>query len=300
MTQKKSPILVSGSHRSGSTWLGKMIALSKDVGYIQEPFHLKYGISENLFRNWFTYICEENEKKYYEAIEQYLSFRYPFLKKIDEADTMRDYGRAVRDNAVFFWHRINRRRPIMKDPISIFSVEWLQKTFNMDVVILMRHPAAFVGSIKKVDWRTGMNHFLEQPLLMRDLLESFEPKMKAYIESDKDIIDEAILIWNMIHSVILKYQKEHSEWLFIRHEDLSKKPLKKFEMIYDYLNLEYTDAIRDKIKRFTTEDESPSKIKRDSKSNVWSWKKRLTAEEIRRVKNGTEDIASQLYSDEDW
>ena len=31
------PILVTGSHRSGSTWVGKMLATSPSVNYIHEP-----------------------------------------------------------------------------------------------------------------------------------------------------------------------------------------------------------------------------------------------------------------------
>lgn len=300
MNSKYSPILVSGSHRSGSTWLGKMIALSDDVGYIVEPFHRKYGISGNLFTSWFTYICEENEEKYYEALSKYLKFKYPFFLKLKEANNLRDYGRALRDNAIFSWHRVNSRRPLMKDPISIFSAEWLYKTFNMDVIILIRHPAAFVGSIKKVHWRTGMNNFLSQPLLIRDHLNDFKHLMKEYEKSEKDLIEEAILIWNMIHSVILKYQREHKDWFFVRHEDISKNPLEQFEDIYRYLDLEYTDAIKDQIINFTTNKESSDKIKRDSKENVWSWKKRLNAEEIERIRTGTKEISSHLYSDEDW
>ena len=32
------PILVTGAHRSGTTWVGKMLALAPGVGYIHEPF----------------------------------------------------------------------------------------------------------------------------------------------------------------------------------------------------------------------------------------------------------------------
>ena len=35
------PILVTGSHRSGTTWVGKMLAATGSVGYIHEPFNLK-------------------------------------------------------------------------------------------------------------------------------------------------------------------------------------------------------------------------------------------------------------------
>lgn len=40
MENIKRPILVNGSHSSGSTWVGRMISLSPKVGYIGEIFNL--------------------------------------------------------------------------------------------------------------------------------------------------------------------------------------------------------------------------------------------------------------------
>lgn len=297
---KFSPILVSGSHRSGSTWLGKMIGLSGDVGYIHEPFHRKFGISGELFSKWFTYVCEENEDEFKKALDKYLQFKYPLLTKLRDAESPRDYGRSIRDFSIFTWNRLDQKRPLMKDPISIFSAEWLYKTFDMDVIILIRHPAAFVGSIKKSGWRTGMHNFLEQPLLIRDHLKSFEPELREHAEEKKDLIEEGILLWNMIHSVILTYRERYDDWFFIRHEDLSRMPLQKFEEIYEYLNLEYSDTIKEKVRSYSTEKDSPGKLKRNSESNIWSWKNRLSEEEIERVREGTMSMASLFYSDKDW
>jgi hypothetical protein len=33
-------ILISGSHRSGSTWTGKVISQSNSVRYVHEPFNI--------------------------------------------------------------------------------------------------------------------------------------------------------------------------------------------------------------------------------------------------------------------
>jgi LPS sulfotransferase NodH len=51
----QKPILVTGSHRSGSTWVGTMLATSPSVGYVQEPFSLNHrpGIFSAKFDYWF-------------------------------------------------------------------------------------------------------------------------------------------------------------------------------------------------------------------------------------------------------
>ena len=58
------PILVTGSHRSGTTWTDKMLALSSQVVYFQEPFNADYfvvGRCGAVFNEQFRYMTWENE-----------------------------------------------------------------------------------------------------------------------------------------------------------------------------------------------------------------------------------------------
>ncbi len=56
------PILVTGAHRSGTTWIGKMLALAPGVGYVHEPFSplTAPGISGAPFDRFFAYVTAEN------------------------------------------------------------------------------------------------------------------------------------------------------------------------------------------------------------------------------------------------
>jgi len=47
MIYGQKPILVTGSHRSGTTWAGKMISACPNVGYIHEPFNIDMPMSVN-------------------------------------------------------------------------------------------------------------------------------------------------------------------------------------------------------------------------------------------------------------
>ena len=40
MSDITHPILVTGAHRSGTTWVGKMLAADADTGYISEPLNV--------------------------------------------------------------------------------------------------------------------------------------------------------------------------------------------------------------------------------------------------------------------
>jgi hypothetical protein len=62
----KKPILVTGSHRSGTTWVGRMISLDIDVGYIHEPFNISLppGYNKLELNYWFTYINSNYPNQY--------------------------------------------------------------------------------------------------------------------------------------------------------------------------------------------------------------------------------------------
>lgn len=305
-------ILVTGSHRSGSTWVGKMLSLSSSIGYIHEPFNIerrRFGICRAKFQHWFFYVTEENESTFYQPIKDTLDLNYSFKEDIKEIKSLKDIGCSLRDYIKFSHYQISRVRPLLKDPLAVFSAEWLASRFNMNVIVLIRHPAAFAGSLKIKDWTFPFSHFLEQPLLMRDHLEPFEAEIKDYTKREYPVIDQAILLWKIVHYVIAKYKKNHPDWLLIRHEDISRNSSYFFNTIFNNLNIEFTHKIQNKIEKYTAL-EKPRKqllirrhnleIKRNSRANIYSWKSRLSASEIKTIRTNVEDISSLFYSDEDW
>ncbi len=298
------PILLTGSHRSGSTWVGQMIAASPSIAYIHEPFNIKHppGICGAEFNYWFTYVCNNNESQYYQHIKNTLGFRYQVSKEIKVRSGLRSYMGMLKELFRFSKNRFLNKRPLMKDPIAVFSADWLADRFNMDVIVLIRHPAAFAGSLKKANWKHPFDHFLKQPLLMKDHLAEFEPEIKEFANHDKSTIEQATLLWNLIYHMILHYKKSHPDWIFVKHENISANPISEFEMIFRKLNLEFTPKVQRIIGEYSVakNKEEQSLIKRDSKSNIWLWKERLTKDEINLIRERTDRIAKYFYSEDDW
>ena len=170
------PILVTGSHRSGTTWVGKMIASSPAVGYIQEPFHpcRRPGICAVTFPYPFAYVTDENGTAFYDHMKATLSFQFQFGAALATLKTPRDVAIMLKYGTEFFFSRSRRVVPLIKDPLAVFSAEWLARRFEMNVIVMIRHPAAFACSIRRRNWRHNFSHFLQQPLLMQDHLFPFE------------------------------------------------------------------------------------------------------------------------------
>lgn len=307
MREERKPILVTGSHRSGSTWAGDSLALAPHTGYIHEPFNvdIKPGVVVTPFKTWFQYIGEENADHYSEMLRRAIYFRYPLGSNIARARTVRLVAKIARDQGVSLLHKIRNDTPIVKDPIAVFSADWLSKTYDMNVLVMIRHPAAFCSSLKIKNWKFDFNNFLDQPLLMDKYLSVFEKEICEYAKNEKDIIDQAILLWNCIHHTINIYQQEHPEWLFVRHEDLSNNPVDIFQSIYKAFNLEFTSIAKSKILEKSgahnpTEQQSGNERVRNSKANITNWKKRLSKNEIERIREKTHDIASIFYNAHEW
>ncbi|MFX0070557.1 MAG: sulfotransferase [Candidatus Hermodarchaeota archaeon] len=304
----RKPILVTGSHRSGTTWVGKMLSLSPEVAYIREPFHPshRFGVCNAKFNYWFTYINDKNESLYLQDIARMLEFKYNLKREIKSVRSPSHIIRMVRDYYSFSKSRNSNLRPLLKDPIALFSAEWLYKTFNMDVVVLIRHPAAFASSLKRMKWTHPFSDFLDQKLLIEDILHPFEDEILKFAKDEQDIIDQAILLWRLVYYIVSQYKKKYKNWIFLKHEDISRAPLHYFELLFNRLNLEFTSKVKKVIMEYSSPKnpkdikKKSDSIKRHSRANIWNWKTRLTKAEINIIKEKVGDIAETFYSDKDW
>lgn len=312
----QKPILVTGSFRSGSTWVGKILTQSPEVGYIHEPFNRepRPGLCSVPFVNWLTYVSEQDscEPTYYKSIHKTIHYSFDFwggLQTISQSKRKStDALRYLKTGYDFLSYRLAGARPLIKDPMAIFSSEWLANKFDMDVVVLIRHPAAFAGSAKRTKFlKFYFEDLLKQPLLMQDYLYPFEAEIKKYASESHDKLDQAALCWKLIHHVILEYQKKYKNWIFIRHEDLSRDPMNRFQEIFNKLDLQFSEQNKQEIQASTSASnpvEPPQNsfnfFNRDSKGNIWSWQERLTPAEIEKLREQVEDVSASFYSDEDW
>jgi hypothetical protein len=315
--QESKPILVTGAHRSGTTWVGKMIATSPYVYYIQEPFNVDYpprpGISRTRMHYWFTYISEENADLYYKSLKDTLACRYDLRAECAALRSPRDVLRMLRDSSYTTYSRFTHKSPLFKDPIALFSAEWLAKTFSMDVIVMIRHPAAFASSIKRLNWKHDFTHFLQQPQLMEEYLAPFAAEIAEFAAHEHDILEQAALLWNIMYYRVSQYKRLHSDWIFLRHEDASMDPLHHFEYLYKRLALDFSAKVLAVIREYSdstnpgeAQEKSTAVVntaiidKRDSKAAISTWKTKFTATEISWLRNQVEDVAHEFYSDSDW
>src|SRR5690349_10463250 len=193
------PILVTGAHRSGTTWVGKMLALAPGVAYIHEPFNPRTaaGLSPAGFDRYFTVVTRENESRYRAGLEQTIRFRYGLGAQLRSLRGVADVARTGRDLVRVERARLTHARPLVKDPIALLSAEWLAETFGMDVVVLIRHPAAFAASLKRLGWRHSFATFFDENGDLPEVVRPYEAEIRAQAHEPGDGLAQAALLWRL-------------------------------------------------------------------------------------------------------
>jgi len=304
---KQTPILVAGAHRSGTTWVGKMLAANPQTAYISEPLNVLHrrGVFRADVSRWYQYITMENEAAYLPAFEELLNFKYHLLGEVASLRSRKDFLRMGRDFLTFAGGRMKNQRALLKDPFAVFSAPWFAQALNCQVVITVRHPAAFASSLKRLSWNFDFRDILEQPLLMRDYAEPFRAEMESALGAD--VITQAAALWKVIYAAVNLMRRAHPEFHIARHEDLSLDPVAGYEALYQSLGLAFSDSTRNEILN-SSSSENPAElskkkvhsVKLDSRANIQNWKKRLSAEEINRIQKITEPVYPLFYDEKDW
>ncbi len=302
-----SPILVTGAHRTGTTWAGKMLAADADTAYISEPLNVLHrpGVFHAQVKRWYQYVCADNEGEFLLAYQHLLEYDYFLWDEIKSIRSRRDFLRMGRDFMIFYNALEKGQRALIKDPFAVFSIPWFAKRLNCKVVITVRHPAGFASSLQKLDWKFDFHNLLDQPLLMRDHLEAFRESMQS-VQTD-DVIGQASLLWKIIYGVVDTFRKANPEWIVIRQEDFAREPVKRYRELYAALGLNFTPHVEKEITD-SSSSENPGElslkkthsVKMDSLASIQNWKKRLSPENIKRIRTMTEGVSELYYSDEDW
>ena len=305
------PVLVSGAHRSGTTWVGTTLATDDGILYLPEPFnldHLYPGLCGARFPWWFMHVDAETAGPYRDNIARMLRLEFCWRDAVAAAArSPRAGARAARIARVLRQAHAAGCRPLVKDPIALLSAEWLADTFEMHVIVLIRHPAAFAASLLRLDWRFDFLNFFSQPALMERDLAPFAAEIEAAVRRRLDAVSEAGLLWKCLYATVDRYRRERPDWLFLRHEDLSVRPVDGFQAMCRHIGIAYSAAIAAEVARTTAPgnpvDPPPGvahALLRDSRNAAANWRPHMERREVAALRASVEEISSRFYTDAEW
>jgi hypothetical protein len=270
------------------------------IWYLHEPFNPNKGLwSEN-----FSYVpVGRNNEQADLIVERLLTLR---LKNGPLAPILRQ-PRA--DHwlmpARLFPVRVNRL--LIKDPIACLMSEYLTRKFNLQTLVLFRHPAGFVSSLKTLGWRVHeeVRKFLASKDLMKDWLGPYESLMRGCSEGDN--VRAAAVLHGCIYEVLWGFVKRCDGMRGLIFEDFCGAPIEKFEELFRVLGLPYDEEIRRQHASFCLDEETgrddycAHEVKRNSLDMAWRWRRLLNRSEIDTVREVWREFQVPLYrTDQEW
>lgn len=266
-----------------------MLCVSGRLIDVQEPLNTLNHLTvlETRVPFWYAYISESNEDRYLRAYRDAAGFRlHPFwdLKRI-RLGLHRDPYRLATRWGTFLLGRVQGRRLLIKDPFAVFSLPWFSRRVGCQVVVVVRHPAAVVSSLKERGWRFDFADLLQQPYLMAERLRRYEGEMERALGNPDDVIGQGSLLWRMVYESVTEDQGLGLDIRVVRHEDLIAEPLREFQALYAYTHLPFTA----KAQRIVA-----------SSAREAEWRERLTTAEMARIETLTQDVWPRYYEEGDW
>ncbi len=301
---RSAPILVTGAHRSGSTWVGRMLAASPRLHYVDEPFHPRHhpGVLGAATPRWFTYVTAENEETYLPAMRRTLALRFDHGRELAAVLLDRRNPRtALRLARGFRQARVAGSHALLKDPVAVFSTPWLVERFGVRPVLVVRHPAAFASSIVTRGWGHPFGHFLDQPLLMRDHLAPYADEIGRAAADPPDLLAQAALLWRLVYATVDRFRREHPEWIVVRHHELAADPFRAFGSLYERLDLPYGARERAVVADHVgspqrqTVPAAPDDLVRSPAETRHGWRDRLDEEQSERLRESLGDLWPRFY-----
>jgi hypothetical protein len=270
-------IILAGSGRSGTTWLGDIIAADWCFRTIFEPF---------------------DARKVPEARAADISLR-PYCSPEELCPNLYYFTQlALAGKLHNPWVNQQGRRPwawrlLLKTIRTTMLLGWIDQHFHPPIVYLIRHPGAVVASRRRLGWESHLDVLLIQPNLMQDYLSPF----KEVITSAKTEIQKHTVMWCVENMMPLK-QLAHYQWLFCVYEYLYLEPEKEATRILSGLGLKETSSRHQAIHKLShvTHEQSALKIGKDI---LIEWQQDFSAHDLADMSAILRDFGMELYSFED-
>lgn len=305
-SRRHTGVIVTGSHRSGTTWVGRVLGAASELHYVQEPFNIvarQQWLDPRPPRQFFR-VDETNEDDWARPVEQMLDLHYPLVPNLRRARSTSAVRRSLRVALDAREARRRGRAPLVKDPIALFSTPWLASRFEIVPVVLVREAVSFVGSLKERGWTFDFRHWADQPNLMAGPLANHRDRIDEMIAADTrgdgsqpDVVDQGIVEWNAMYDFVDRMRRDHPEFIVVSYERLARDPEVEFPRLFERVGVGYGDAQSRQVEQMSTGSRtgrSAIDVKRDSRAAVDTWRERLSDAEVDRITAATAEVASRF------
>ncbi len=312
---RKPSILVTGAPRSGTTFLGAMLALAQGAIEIEEPFNFETGIVG--MDQAFLYMpvqsrLEEDDEKYADLIETLLHGNAWYKQsplRPEATNPFQQLARTILVSRQNLDYKLQTKNPfieryVIKDSNACFMAEYMDQHFRTETVIIMRHPVATIASYKRLGWRYDLGGLKQQTGLMNDFL---DPILRNVHAKKVSGVEEWAYLWLSIYTVLTQCADRDPRMTLVTHDKLSREPKRTLRELYEQLGLDYTEKVDHEVEEHTSvqnpvdaRDDAVHDLYRNSAEVNARWKKVLTPKEVATIRRITEPVSYLYFDESSW
>lgn len=294
--------VVTGMHRSGTTFMGRLFSQYNHLHVIHEPLNKEFGL-KHVNHIYPCDLMKEQAEYYQPLLKRMLESRADFVRYAAKDAFAKRFarrligGRTGYNATVLKWKNIYRRTPVtpvLKDPFQILLTQSSVDSGH-NVLIIIRHPAAIWLSIKRMDWKFDFEHFADQRIL---------PQLGISLSIDElnllPEIEKFSWLWTILYSYV-KQLNSHKNLHIMKHEDFCFDPFQELKKIEQFLELKTNPEVIDFIeknmfgKKNDPKEKTQHVFERDSRYLATSWIDKISPTDEQSIKNICGETVKHYY-----
>ncbi|SFD73870.1 sulfotransferase family protein [Salipiger profundus] len=278
---------ITGMHRSGTTWVGKMAEQAAPGCVVHEPLNAHSGLVG--VKEWYYGPAESSYAL--SLIAEMMRGKRTFRRSRSRDTALKNLARIAGGSRYErnLSHTLRSSDVVLlKDPFLIRLGADMAERFDAKGIIMVRHPAALINSLRRMGWI----------LPKRD---GFAAETKSE-DPELQLAYEIGFFWEKLYSEVeAQIRRAPEKLLLVRHEDMCTTPTEIGEKILAHLDLPQNDEALDFL-RVSTSGEAGEisgkqlhNMHRDAKKLAKSWRISLSEAQISMLRTGAGGTLRNLY-----
>jgi hypothetical protein len=188
---------------------------------------------------------------------------------------------------------LDDHRLLVKTVHAPLAMDWLATEFEIDVLVLLRHPGSVLASWIALDMNAQYVPFAGTPSVQH-VAETWGVQLPG-----SDHLERIIWQIGMLITALEQAAAHHPDWVIRTHEQMCRNPVEEFHRLYSDLGLHWNE----KAKNFLVKSDRPGtgfRTRRLTAELPDNWKQRLTPHQLAELQRVLAWFPLTTWSAEDF
>ncbi|MBE3672543.1 sulfotransferase [Pseudoalteromonas distincta] len=217
------PILLLSMPRSGSSWLGEVLAQQDDVRYLREPITSEYMASLKSGPSFFMPSCCKKNQTYQGSIEKAFTGILNFPNSVIQNPSR--------------WCSVRDKKKLLIKEVNPLFLDFLLTKFDLKIIYLERCAYATAKSFHALGWES--KDFFSDRFDKATLQQIFSIK--------PDLLQQDFYFqMGFLQGIVLAINKPHindDNVLRVKYESVIASPLQEIIKITNFLNYQHSEKV---------------------------------------------------------